>query len=699
MLTMEGQAQAVTTRYVDNGASGCGPISTTYDVATRSCGSGSAQVYSTIGAALAVDAAGDVTLVRDGTYVESINNTIASGQGPGLSNVTVLAGYGSERPIIRPASYNPAFQACVLGLIGPVHSIVVENFTFDASGCTNSAPANTKLVVDASGNRPSYIRIHNIRIINTRAASGILADMDNSEIIDNFIYRNGDVTATDTNFMGHGMYMHSGTGNLISRNLFQENAGFGLTIYPSATFTEVSLNAFLKNSQNTPYCGCSSIQSSGGSDYIHHNVVDAIKGNGIVIEFGSVVKQNVRVDNNSLYCSASCVYGIRFASGTGMMARNNIILGNFSNKLFNGATNSTIIANLVTGVATDIWVNPSSDNFTLKAASAAIDAATNIGFTCNGIACDQGAYESFVFLSCQVPNGAPSTIQVTFQNDANPPLKGLTIFTARRNGSSNALTGAASLIGDNIVSLPVTTVYSIGNTADISWSSGMLSDSSPVGGSFTAIYQGFTTTLSNQSCTNNAGVGPAYTLAQANFELHGLIGSEANPAIKPPGYLPGGPAENYSPYSVVQSGKIRVRFEIVANNANVPAIGFYLYYSKDGAGYTNVPDAFGADGIAFCGPITSQSGPVPINGSPTTNQMAGLETFVPGGIIFTANAIPTITGLNDGYKTELEYCVSWNASATGSYKLRVYQQNGTPLDVYYNDPTLNLIPMQAEALW
>ncbi len=84
--------------FVDNGASGCSNGSAAYNPATRSCGSGSYTVYTTIANARSAVTAGNKTiLVRAGTYVE---NNISLRAGIDDTHRYSIIGYNQERPII-----------------------------------------------------------------------------------------------------------------------------------------------------------------------------------------------------------------------------------------------------------------------------------------------------------------------------------------------------------------------------------------------------------------------------------------------------------------------------------------------------------------------------------------------------------------------------------------------------------------------
>jgi hypothetical protein len=92
------------TRYVDPliGSASC----TTYNPASRSCGSGTALGYRTIAGAAAVAVAGDVVYLRGGTYGEALAPA-ASGM---PAQPITYARYQAETPIITGGGLDPAIE-------------------------------------------------------------------------------------------------------------------------------------------------------------------------------------------------------------------------------------------------------------------------------------------------------------------------------------------------------------------------------------------------------------------------------------------------------------------------------------------------------------------------------------------------------------------------------------------------------------
>lgn len=562
------------------------------------------------------------------------------------------------------------------------------NMIWDGSTCGDN-------LIGGRIENANNITLRNIEIRNFKVSAVYI--VSSTDIMLDSMYIHDQVSptcATGTRY--YGIYLRSGTNVTITNSRIHNNPGGGIQIYPGPhTNIVVTENDIADNNAcaSSPVGGMVIATDSAGGNQtgivVSRNI---IHGNGVVGGGGGIrtyattfSQTGTQIINNSIYdnlAGSGTGYGIKLDAGpSGTIIRNNHVVGNATGQILDLATGTITSNNRTTGSRTDC--TPSASTFTQKSGSACIDAgSTATGLAYNGSAPDIGAFETFVFASCEVPNGAVTTIQITFTSNTNLLGSTLTTFTARRNGSNNALTSAASKIGDTIVSLPLTTTYVGGDTADISWSSGGLTDNALIGGT---LNQPFVQTLTNQSCTNNAGGAPSFTLTQATYKFHGVFGLEASPDVRS--------SEGLSSYSVVAGGAFRIRYSVTCGGADCDPTGFYLYYAT-GGGYSVIPDTFGAGNIAFCG--TTYSDPlIPSNGAATTNQLSTSGTFVPGGVIFSSNAIPTINGLNNGYKTELEYCVKFDTDATGSYTFRLYKQTGTALDTYSATPTVVVVSPQS----
>ena len=677
-------------------------MATTYYVATTGSDSNTCvQAQSsltpklTISQGVACISGGDTLIIAAGTYTgQQIYNPPAGSDGA----YTIIKGDPSgARPLLNPTGELPTGQRglyCDNG--SSCHHIEIRHLE------VYTAYNYVKLFGSTALGYAHHIRIID-NVFHDTYDSGILISTSTTGyvggdhyIAQNEFYNTGSLTPNYG--PGFNTIYDPGSDTIIERNYFH-NLHHGVGIWYSGTYIKnvtVRYNLFKQigrvdlDSWQSGSSGYTAVHVSvpGGGHQIYGNVVydscsqsncSAFSLNPL---FDDAAAGPVSFYNNSIYnlvsASAYCIKNSATAGGPYNIKNNICLSAGNGIQVGTGGVSSN---NRTTGTATDVWTNPSGGDFTLKSGSAAIDAGTAIGLSYNGSAPDQGAHETFTFASCEVPADSTSSIRITFNNNLNPPLLNPTTFTARKNGSSNVLSGAATVIGDNVVNLPLTDSYSAGDAAYITWSSGGLSDSALIGGTSN---QPFVTTLTNQPCTNNAAGAPAFTLTQADFEYHGVYGLEASPDVRG--------AENATTYAVVKGGAARIRLSVVCGVADCAPVGLYLYYAQGGA-YAVVPNEFTSGNIAFCG-STYTGSLIPSNGAPTTNQLSTSGTFVAGGVIFSSQATPTVT-LATGNKTELEYCVKFDTDATGDYTFRLYTQEDAALDTYSHTPTVTMVATQA----
>jgi hypothetical protein len=334
-----------------------------------------------------------------------------------------------------------------------------------------------------------------------------------------------------------------------------------------------------------------------------------------------------------------------------------------------------------TGVITDCTV--SSSVFTQNSTSTCINAGQQLaGHPFNDTNPDQGAFEKVTFASSSVENGDASTLRVTFNNSAFPPLSpasGITGFTSRKNGANNPITSAV-INGTNQVYLGLTNAISAGDTVDVSYSGGNLKDSALIG---YTISQPYVQTLTNQTVTNNVSSPGSEVYTQTVFKFFGLRGTQAAPVATPYAAAP----ENTN-ILIVPNGRVRLRVGVSCTIADCPPMGFIPRYSRNAGAYTVIPDTFGADAIGFCG--TNPDPDIPLSGTSTTQQLSGSGTFAAGALIRTSNAIPTVNMTLSG-RTELEYCLAFNSASAGDiFDIRLYQQNGSVLNAYTVTPRMTI---------
>lgn len=641
--------------------------------------------------------AGDTVMFKAGTYTgpyKLFNLIVPSGTSPTTRSKVLCEG---NRTCIIAFSTIPFSEA------GPITAYNLNYYQIGARGqgfktdCVNSSNTvcgGVYLQLDGSNSGTDVIVEGNEVVNNTKSAFTNKENNPTGGIYTNLLWRYNRAMAPGTPSISagppHAYYPKA------RNSVFEYNEGktFGGTDSGSACLHAYHIatgNTFRYN-----YCEVQDLMSGvvvadsetglAGNNKIYGNVFKATGSNPASC-FSFLTSSDSSEYYNNI-CDGFNSYFMNIRAG----ANNNII----KNNVCGGGT--CVISNLGTGtdcggtcsttnptvtLATH-FTDPTNGNYTLKAGSALIDAGLDTGFPFNGTARDRGAHETFVFASCEVQAATPGIVRATFTNNAFPPLlpaTGATTFTVRRNGANNVVSGSVDRSGDGVYLIPVTTSYVGGDTVDISLSTNNITDSMNIGGVRSQPYVG---TLTNQSCTNNAG-GATYTFTQAAYELRDWLGTEGAPTILPYGFVSTGAAENYIGYKVRKGGKFRLRLSVVCGVANCPPTAFALYRSTGGA-YSALTDSFGVSGgFKFCGEVN----PSVSNGGSTTSQLSTSGTFVPGGIMYTAAAVPTISGLNTGFKTELEYCIDVRDTASsGNVSFRLYEQDGTPLTTYTVTPTL-----------
>lgn len=672
--------------------------------------------YGTIGrAAQCATVAGDVVNIKAGTYT-SVNDRIDTAFSGGTVTSTGLKSGTDEavrtyvqgdpsgaRPLVQGRRFYCTFSGASRNYITIRHLKLDENYGGGACSATIGVEGHHVTITDNEILNSQDMNI----LIGTSciSASCTHTEAQYAVVTYNVLHTpGGDGT-------GYGIYSTQNNPT-VEHNEIYSFKGFAIHIY--SDFGPVNnpiirynyIHDALRGRQTTTYIPCGGIIVNGSGSIVHRNVIDLstcesdsdTSSPGIVVGYNTAAAADIT--HNLIYRSRG--YGIRIGSTpTGATTiYNNILFGNIVAAVsispsFTGSvtythnaceSTATCTTSNKTTISAITDITASTSNFTHKSASSGIDVGKVLSGAYNGSAPDLGPFEVPVFGSCQISTG--TTIEVTMTNNVNPPMlpaSSATTFTARKNGSANTVS-SVSRVGDNMYQLTTSSSYVAGNTGDISWASGNLTDSALIGNT---LNQGVVTAISNQSCVNNVA-GASYTLTQAAYRLHSLFGTEAAPVILPYG-VAGASAENFSSFTVFPGSKIRIRFSVTCASAACDDTGFNLYYSKNGGSYTSIPNTAGADAISFCGSLSG----IPSNGSATTNLLTTAGTFTAGGFVSTSNAIPTVTGLVSGGKTENEYCVALSSSASSgdTYDFRMYKQTGSALDTYSNTPRLSVIPM------
>lgn len=637
--------------------------------------------------------AGDTCIVKNGTYTDTDGGGIQSAgliayirsaccvDGTSGSPITLKA----ENPLGAVLSIDGSQNGNNVGIYITRSYWIIEGFDFTTSSVNAGASAAHHGVYIASGTGTIVRknRFQNIaRILCSNSAfgnNGVFATSSTGAIIeDNLFYtigrlRNGESgCTTDKVNHDHGIYLKTTTNFTIRRNiLYDVNRGYAFHLYGGTnTNTSIYNNTVGGTNATSLPTGCVMFGSTITTANMKNNLFYDCKGT--VIDTFSFTGTNVTVSYNKQSTDDT--------SGDNM----------FNPALPSGVTTSNNTDNVSLG-----FTNAGSNDFTLASGSTAIDAGTNIGLAYNGAAPDLGAFETPSVASAEVGNVDATSLIITFNNNANPPLlpsSGVTGITVREN-TTPVTVSSCTRVGDNVVDCTLASSISAGTTVDWSYAqTGNLTDSALIGGTVNQELL----TVTNSSVTNNvSGGGPTHVFTQAAFEFHDLRGTEAAPVILPYATAP----ENTS-LKVVPGAKFRLRFAITCTTADCPAVGFIPRYRRNGGAYTVVPDSFGADNIAFFG--TSADPDIPTSGTATTDQLSTSGTLVACALVRTSNAIPTVDlALNN--KTECEYAFALDSDVApgDTFDFRLYLQDGTALNTYTVTPrvTVEAVSGGVAELW
>lgn len=654
--------------------------------------------YGTIGqAARCATVAGDVVVVKAGTYT-STNHRIDTANAGNIDPGEFVSGTSDSvrtKIVGDPAGARPLIK--INGSFYCTYDTVERNYiTLQYLEIDGDYAPGCSAAIQVSGH---HVIVDDVIIyeFNTSAIAYTSSTGSNTAkaafgIVRNSVVHDLQQTAGAGTSNGYAVYCQS-TDVLIENNEFYNTKAYAVHCYTGTA--NYPNNAIVRDNYihdvrpaTLDFCGGILLYGTGHQVYRNRVVnTTAMCPTATVSEAGIALKgtSSASIDNNLVINPRG--HGIHIGANviTGSTFVRNNILWDIRNNAINRDATPTYTHNACTSAQTCATTGKvtlsaltdctaSTSVYTQKAGSTCVNVGTDAGLGHNGTKPDIGPYETMEFVSCEVRDAAPSVIRVTFSNNTSPPMlpaTGATTFTARKENSTNTVSGSVDRVGDGIYDITVTSAYSAGDTADISWASGNLTATNG---------QPYVQTLTNQPCQNNVGGIISYIFGQLQFRYHGVYGPESTPDVRS--------AADVQTYEVVKGGAARIRIAVMCSNEDCPSEAFYLYYSTDGISYAAIPDEYGAGNVAFCGSRFSNIGVS--NAEPTTSQLLTGIPHVPGGVILRANAIPTVTGLTAGTKTDLEFCVSWDTDATGTYYFRVYKQGGGALTSYSMTPTVSI---------
>lgn len=656
------------TRYVTQSGT-CSSGSTNYDPATDTCGAGSATVYTSIRSGADAVGAGNTLLIRGGTYSELCVNALIEG-GTSLAN-TVIRPYPSENVIWNKTTGDS--RDCLISFASAQSYITIDGWASDGTGSMIMDGQSSNVSADQAilvGNSATNITIKNLEL-RDGYESCITGNYASLTLENNLIHDCG----TSGSNLWHGIYF-LGPNAVIRKNTFHTIPGYAVHCYSGSSLcsTNTIEDNKIYNAATATVAQTGGILVRGNGNIVRRNIIRCAAGTSDFGVYAYSAGSGNYFDHNSV---TNCGTAAAVDSGvSGTTFRNNIFYGNVTT-MSNAGSGTVQTTNLTVDPS---WTNAATADLTLASGSAGIDACTDIGMSFNGSAPDCGAFESFTGTGGTVTG---NTLDAQIGMGSHTPLvPGATGYTVNNGRTVTGVT----LVGSSIARL---TFSGDACTGAQSWtwaySGGTATDSAAVGSTIGGILHQPLVTVASTSVTNNCG-GVAYNFTQTAFMYHGVhSASESTPSVRS--------AENASSFDVVQDGAVRVRFAVKCDAGTDCASSAFALYFAQGGGYSALTNTPGAGNVSFCG--STYTGPnTLINPTPTTNQLSTSGTFIPGAVVYSADAVPNVT-LAATNKTEIEACVKFTAAASGDYTFRLYLQDGTPLGTYTVTPSVTVVPMQA----
>ena len=644
--------------------------------------------------------AGDTCVIRAGTYTNEDGSipggwkgrimviTSASPVATSANPITIKADDGATVTFEIPNAWpgvdcnvsSCPFTGIYFSNNGSYYTVEGINFTRPGSNYyTNAAIAGITSLSATNGLTIRRNRFHDIaRTVchnGTLGNVGVYMQSPTNAIVEQNVFatigrlRNGESGCSTVIFHhDHGVYVEASTNIFIHHNVFYDvTRGFPINLKArvsgTKTFhTKIYNNVFSGDSPTTEPAGQIALTNQLDDVQIKNNIFNDPEDGRFVWTVSSGVSLTAPVGA-----------GIIIQSNLSNSTRTNATVVK-DQALFSPITSSGNILSTSPG-----FTNVAGNDFTLASGSAAINACSDIGLSYNGASPDCGAFETFTGSGgTVVGNTLDAQLGMAFHTPLIPGTTGYTV----NNGRS--VTGVA-LVGSSIARLTFDGAACIGAQSwTWSYSGGTATDSFTVGSYSTFLRQPLLT-VGATSVTNNCS-GTSYSFTQSDFRYHGVFSAtEAAPSIRS--------TENAATFNTVTNGAVRIRFSLVCDaGVDCASSAFSLYYAQ-GGGYSVLPNTPGGGTVSFCGATYTGDNTL-TNPTPTTNQLSTAGTFRTGAVVFTSDSVPNVT-LNATEKTEIEACVKFTSSATGSYTFRLYTQDGTALGTYTNTPSVTIIPMQA----
>jgi len=639
--------------------------------------------FRTIVAGIACLSSGDTLKIKDGTYTDDLDELGAPSGTSGSYTTIEGVNYGG-------AIINFPSQAVGLRVSNTRSWIYIKNLVLDGSANTSQTvkidyspsltDGATNIVLDS-------LVIRNAGQTSLNVTAQNLSVTDYSEVT----LKNSTIHSA---YGSHNIYWRGRNGIIEHNDIYgcgeYDSDCYGLQLYSTiggVNNNTVRYNMFRNNNKAL-------LIAAGTGNVAHNNIFwnnnVGSDGAGIICTATGGAGSN-KVYNNTIYGSDTAM--IQFSGSCAADWINNLALGNTSNTITTSGANTT---NRTSGTATDYMIDPANGNFALKESSSAIDAGTVIsGFSAGryvSSAPDQGAFEAPVRSSAVVEDTDKNTYLITFalpvqstggNGTAGTGLQGCTTanWTLRDDGAAKT-ESACNIVTTSKIGVDVSDGDFTTGVIDDAYARGTLTDNVCIGDPNTGCYNAYVINYSATAGTNNIGAAPSIALTQSRYRFHKLRGTEASPSL-----ICTACSENVSISTPPGAAfRLRVKFRTDDDPAGTT---YKLRYSKDGGSYTDIPDAFAADLIAWYG-VTADTD-IPSAGEATTELLTSDEASNLACAVVRSSSDYPILDFNNS-ETECEYVVKISTSATASttYDFRVYKGDNTALDTYSVTPRLTV---------
>jgi Right handed beta helix region len=248
-----------------------------------------AQPWRTLQKAMSVLQPGDTVVLRGGTYGAPGVRTWWTASGTSSAPVTIMADPAGPRPTIKGYTTITGSDEHIYGLLfdGPTGQVIPP---------TSDDPGGEE--VEIWSEAPGTV-IAACEIRNSHWHAGIyLTHADNVQLIGNYIHDNGNFSDPAQANLDHGIYWGDGNGGLIADNLIVHNVAYGVHLYPDAHGVTVTQNTILSNGRSGVIVSDTSSNNLVVNNIVAYNATNSIRSDSLT-GTGNVARDNIVWGNGS----------------------------------------------------------------------------------------------------------------------------------------------------------------------------------------------------------------------------------------------------------------------------------------------------------------------------------------------------------------------------------------------------------------